>query len=129
MSELPEEFEAEKLSTLLNKVVYAYVTTRAKQKSGIDPEDKKFKTGEDKIDWDRVPKEFKDERAEAAQSLFLEFRSRREQAFVHHFAQTFFACKQFLTNEESNRLATLLLDRDRLDDVKTLTLLALSKNS
>lgn len=112
------------LMMLIHRLTRTYLTERAKQKSGIDPE--KFKDG-DKIAWDKLPKDFYDARRAAGESLFLEFRSRREQAFVEHFAQTFFATKQYVSEDHYSEIGRALLRRT--EDVKTLTLMALSANS
>lgn len=112
------------LMMLIHRLTRTYLTERAKQKSGIDPE--KFKDG-DKVAWDKLPKDFQDARRAAGESLFLEFRSRREQAFVEHFAQTFFATKQYVSEDHYSEIGRALFRRP--EDVKTLTLMALSANS
>ncbi len=112
------------LMELLHRLTRTYLTARAKEKSGIDPE--KFKDG-DKIAWDKLPKDFYDARRAAGESLFYEFRSRRDQSFVAHFSQTFFATKQFLSADQYTEIGHALLNRT--EDVKTLTLMALSANS
>ncbi len=112
------------LMMLIHRLARTYLTERAKRKSGIDPE--KFRDG-DKIPWDKLPKDFHDSRREVGESLFLEFRSRREQAFIEHFAQTFFATKQYLSEDHYAEIGRALLHRT--EDVKTLTLMALSANS
>lgn len=112
------------LMMLIHRLTRTYLSERAKQKSGIDPE--KFKDG-NKIAWDKLPKDFYDARRAAGESLFLEFRSRREQAFVEHFAQTFFATKQYVSEDHYTEIGRALLRRT--EDVKTLTLMALSANS
>lgn len=112
------------LMMLVHRLTRTYLAERAKQKSGIDPE--KFKEG-DKIAWDKLPKDFYDARRAAGESLFLEFRSRRDQAFVEHFAQTFFATKQYVSEDHYTEIGRALLSRP--EDVKTMTLMALSANS
>ncbi len=112
------------LIKLVHRLVRSYVTERAKTRSGINPD--KFKNG-DKIDWDALPKEFSEERRKVAESLFLEFRSRRDQAFIDHFARTLFSSKQYLSEEHLTTLGNALLNQT--DDVKTLTLMSLSANS
>ncbi|MFM8275015.1 MAG: type I-MYXAN CRISPR-associated protein Cmx8 [Gemmata sp.] len=112
------------LMMLIHRLTRTYLAARAKEKSGIDPE--KFKEG-DKIAWDKLPKDFHDARRAAGESLFYEFRSRRDQAFVQHFAQTFFATKQYVSEDHYTEIGRALMTRT--DDVKTLTLMALSANS
>jgi CRISPR-associated protein Cmx8 len=117
------------LPVVINRVVRAYLFGRAKEKSGIDPN--QFRNDKGEIDWDKVPPAFKEEKTKLAQGTFLEFRSRREQAFVDHFVATFCSVKQYLSDDDYQTVAAALLDRehDCRDDVKTLTLLALSANS
>jgi CRISPR-associated protein Cmx8 len=112
------------LMALLHRLTRTYLAARAKEKSGIDPE--KFKDG-DKIAWDRLPKEFHEARRSVGETLFYEFRSRHGQPFVGHFSQTFFAAKQYLSETQYAEIGHALLNRT--DDVKTLTLMALSANS
>lgn len=112
------------LMMLVHRLARTYLAERAKQKSGIDPD--KFKDG-DKIAWDRLPKEYTDARRAAGESLFLEFRSRRDQGFIDHFAQTFFATKQYVSEDHYTEIGRALMHRT--EDVKTLTLMALSANS
>jgi len=112
------------LATLLHRIVRTHLAERAAAKSEIDPT--KFKKG-DSIDWDAVPPQFSEARRKAGQSLFMELRSRRDQAFVDHFTQTLFAAKQFLSEAHYSTVGLALLNRT--EDVKTLTLMALSANS
>ncbi len=131
MIDMAEDNEAESappddkvLATLLHRIVRTYLIERAATKSGIDPT--KFKK-EDRIDWDAVPPQFGEARRKAGESLFLELRSRRDQPFIEHFTQTLFAGKQFLSEAHYSTVGLALLNRT--EDVKTLTLMALSANS
>lgn len=112
------------LMALIHRLTRTYLTERAKQKSGIDPD--RFREGE-KINWEKLPKDYHDARRAAGESLFLEFRSRREQAFIDHFAQTFFATKQYVSEDQYTEIGRELLHQP--EKVKTLTLMALSANS
>jgi len=112
------------LATLIHRIVRTHLAKRAAAKSGVDPA--KFKKG-DSIDWDAVPPQFSEARRQAGESLFLELRSRRDQAFIDHFTQTLFAAKQFLSESHYSTVGLALLSRT--EDVKTLTLMALSANS
>jgi CRISPR-associated protein Cmx8 len=116
------------LSLVINRLIRSYILRRAEEKSGVEL--KAFEVN-GKIDWDRVPAEFYEEKQKLAQGAFLEFRSRRDQAFVDHFVATFCSVKQYLSEADYQVVAKALLDRDheQRDDVKTLTLLALSANS
>jgi CRISPR-associated protein Cmx8 len=100
------------LPVILNRVVRNYLLTRASDKSGINLKD--YKVGDDDIDWKKIPPKFK------------------MQAFVDHFAATFFSVTQRLSEVDRLELASMLINSDRpdrYDDLKTLTLLALSANS
>ena len=112
------------LMMLIHRIVRTYLTKRAEQKSGVELD--KFKDG-DKVAWEKLPDDFHKARRAAGESLFLEFRSRRDQAFVEHFAQTFFATKQYISEDHYSEIGRALLNRT--DAVKTLTLMALSANS
>ncbi len=116
----PTPGTAPPLSTLINRLVRTYVYRRAEERSGVNLPEKD-------VDWKSVDPKFNDEKEHVAKSLFLEYRSRRDQAFIDHFAQTLFAVKQYLKDEDQLQLADALLKRT--DDVKTLTLMALSANS
>ena len=97
-----------------------YVYRRAEERSGV-------KLPEKDVDWKSIDPKFNDEKEYVAKSLFLEYRSRRDQAFIDHFAQTLFAVKQFMKDEDQLQLADALFNKT--EDVKTLTLMALSANS
>lgn len=108
------------LAMIINNLVRQYVRERAQARSGVElPKE---------VDWEKVNPKFKEEQTHVAQSLFMEFRSRREQAFVDHFAQTLFATKQYLSDKDQLTLAQALTG-GAVNDVKTLTLMALSANS
>lgn len=114
----------DKLAELVYRLVRTYLAVKAADKSGIDLD--KFKNGE-KIQWDNVPKEYKDARQQIADSRFMEFRSRHDQAFVNHFVSTLGAVKQYINENDYIAVSQALMTR--CEDVKTLTLLALSANS
>lgn len=119
---------AAELPVIVNRVVRTYLLEKAADKSGVKLD--QFETDDEKIDWKSVPAEFNEAKQKLALGLVLEFRSRKDRAFVDHFAATFFAVTQRIG--EADRLAlavALTADDDRRDDLKTLTLLALSANS
>ena len=112
---------------ILNRVVRGYLLAQTQDKCGIKLD--AFADVEEKVDWSKVPPEFNEAKRKLAESLFLEFRSRRNQAFVDHFAATFFSVTQRLNEADRLELANMLTADERRDDLKTLTLLALSANS
>jgi len=114
----------DKLAELIYRLVRTYLSVKAKDKSGIDPD--KFKVA-GKIQWDNVPASYKDDRRQFAETLFLEYRSRRDQAFLDQFVARLGAVKQFISEDDYLAVCKALMTR--CEDVKTLTLLALSANS
>lgn len=117
------------LAVLVGQLVRSYLFSRAQERSGINL--RAFQPEGHGIDWDRVPAEFNECKQKLAQSAFLEFRSRHDQAFVDHFVATFCSVKQYLSDVDYQLVAKALLDRSEngREDMKTLTLLALSANS
>lgn len=115
------------LAVIVNRIVRQYVNERAKKKSGIDPE--KYKSPEGGTDYKAIPSEFMKSKQELALGLMYEFRSRKEQAFVDHFAATFFSVTQRIAEGDRLELADALTNLERREDLKTLTLLSLSANS
>ncbi len=113
----------DKLAELIYRLVRTYLSVKAKEKSKIDPD--KFKVG-DKIQWDNVPASYKDDRRQIGETLFLEYRSRHDQAFLDQFVGRLGAVKQFISEEDY--LAVCKALTTRCEHVKTLTLLALSAN-
>jgi CRISPR-associated protein Cmx8 len=118
------------LPLLIHRLVESYVNRKTEDKSGLKWEsfkDKKVKderTGKERVD---VPPAYREAREKVASGTFLEMRSRREQAFVDHFTATFCSVKQFLSEDDFQLVAEALLNQH--ENVKTLTLLALSANS
>ena len=81
----------------------------------------------DKIQWDNVPASYKDDRHQIGETLFLEYRSRHDQAFFDQFVGRLGGP----SSSSSAKRTTLLSCRaliTRCEHVKTLTLLALSAN-
>jgi CRISPR-associated protein Cmx8 len=118
------------LSLLIHRLVQSYVLRKTEEKSGYKWDDfknnkvKDDKTGRERID---VPEAYRNAKERVASGIFLEMRSRREQDFVDHFTATFCSVKQFLPENDFRLVADALLTQP--ENVKTLTLLALSANS
>lgn len=113
------------LELLIHRLVRSYVFGKTQEKTGLEWDKIKLnKTPEGKIN---VPKEWNETKEKIASGAFLEMRSRREQAFVDHFTATFCSVKQFLPEDDFQVVAHALLNEH--ENVKTLTLLALSANS
>ena len=111
------------LATTINRFIQRYLDERIKK---------------DKPEWDFVrfrkerntPTEAMEVRRKLAERLFLELRSRREQAFVDHFTNTFFSVGQYIGRKPAPRMFERIAKAlfSRTGDVKTLTLMALSAN-
>lgn len=118
------------LPLLIHRLVENFVIRKTEDKSGTkwdDFKDRKIKdekSGKERVD---VPANYREAREKVASGTFLEMRSRRDQAFVDHFTATFCSIKQFLPEDDFQTVAHALLNEP--DNVKTLTLLALSANS
>jgi CRISPR-associated protein Cmx8 len=125
------ERPATPLPVLVDKIVRTYLFALTEAKPGLSLQ--KYRDAEGRLSWDEIPREtrisFDAAKRDIAESLFYEFRSRRDQAFVELFRSRMFAPKQFLTESDRLELASVMINYDRLDDLKTLTLLALSANS
>lgn len=115
------------LAVIINRVVRTYLLGRTESKTSISLS--RFDGDDDKTDWTKVPEDFNKAKNKLAESLFLEFRSRKEQAFVDHFAATFFSVTHRFAEADRLELAAALTDLNRLDELKTLTLLSISANS
>ena len=122
-SNLPANYEPLEywLPGLVNRIVRTTVRRRAEQKTNI--------TIPDNPDWSKVPPRFLEERESIARALFLEFRARRDRAFLDHFSQALFLPTQRLSDHEFEQLSGVLLDDRYVDDLKALTLVALLINS
>jgi CRISPR-associated protein Cmx8 len=113
------------LSVLVHRLVRTYALRKAEERSGLRWKDfKDRKTADGRVD---VPEPFREARKKVTADAFLAMRSRREQDFVDYFTATVCSVGQSLREEEFAVVADALLTRP--EDVKTLTLLALSANS
>jgi CRISPR-associated protein Cmx8 len=118
------------LPLLIHRLVQNYVLRKTEEKSGQKWDEfknkkvKDEKTGRERID---VPQAYREAKERIASGVFLEMRSRREQDFVDHFTATFCSVRQYLPEDDFRVVAQALLEKP--DNVKTLTLLALSASS
>jgi CRISPR-associated protein Cmx8 len=113
------------LPLLIHRLIRNYVLRKTEEKSGI-----KWKAIKDNRDADgrrMIPQAFRDAREKVASDTFLAMRSRREQDFVDYFTASICSVGQFLPEAEYQTVADALLRCP--EDVKTLSLLALSANS
>ncbi len=113
------------LPVLIHQLIARYVLRKTEDRTGKKWEEiKERKTPEGKID---VPKDWREAREKVASDAFLGVRSRREQDFVDFFTATFCYVRQYLPEADYCAVAQALLDQP--ENVKTLTMLALSANS
>jgi CRISPR-associated protein Cmx8 len=115
------------VDALIYSLVGKYVRALACEKAGVKEDDAKW--------WMKTA----EERRDVCAKLFLELRSRDGDDFVRHFTATFGSVPQWLDEQKYLVVASALmrtfaedLGENRLrtrDDVKTLTLLALSAHS
>jgi CRISPR-associated protein Cmx8 len=121
------QLSPEAVDGLIYDLVYHYVKERACARSGVKPDDAQW--------WSKTA----EERRDVCSKLFLELRSRNDDDFVRHFTATLGSVPQWLGEQEFLTVAAALIrpypeetgsDRPRTrEDVKTLTLLALSAHS
>lgn len=114
------------LDLLIFRLVSQYIRMKTDQKSPDkwdDVKDRKTPDGKP----DAALQNYREVKERIASNIFLEMRSRREQEFINHFTGTFCSVKQFLSQDQYATVADALMNRH--EDVKTLTLLALSANS
>jgi hypothetical protein len=75
------------LPVIVNRVVYSYLLTLTEAKPGCSLE--KYRDPQRRVQWEKIPHEalqtFNEAKRKIAQSLFLEFRSRKDQALVDLF--------------------------------------------
>ena len=108
-----------RLATAVNRFVRKYLDDRlAKENPSWDVA--QFRKNR------KTPKEAAEARQKLAERLFLEFRSRSDQAFAAHFSGTFFRVPQYV-GRDFEYVAKQLIEYT--DNVKTLALMALSSNS
>ncbi len=110
---------------LIERIVRKYVTDRAKVRCGYPKEQKLKDLPEDKR------KQVYDEKRKVAADAFLAIRSRRDQDFVAYFTEVLCSMGHYSDKKqhEFQVLAAVLTDSKQRDDLKALTLLALSANS
>jgi len=114
----PSPSEDDFLAATIHRFIRHYLDQRLKADAGYDfAAFRKAKA---------TPPEASAARQKLGERLFLEFRSRRDQAFIDHFSGTFFRVAQYM-GRDFERIASALMNRT--DTVKTLTLMALSANS
>src|SRR5262249_6379836 len=113
------------LPLLIHRLIRNYVLRKTEEKSGITWE--RIKDNKDNEGRTIIPPEFREARQKVASDAFLAIRSRREQDFVDYFTASICSVAQFLPEGDYQTVAKELLQHP--ENVKTLSLLALSANS
>jgi CRISPR-associated protein Cmx8 len=113
------------LPLLIHRLIRNYVLRKTEEKSGLTWDEIKERKGDDGRM--AIPAEFREARQKVASNAFLAMRSRREQDFVDYFTASICSVGQFLREDEFQIVARALLTCP--EDVKTLSLLALSASS
>lgn len=111
-------------------LIQAYVFRKTEARSGIKWDDFKDKrvvdpvTSRARID---VPQKYRDTREKVCTDAFLRLRAcRAREDFVSYFTGTICSVPQYLPETEYRAVAEAILDEDQWEDVKSLTMLALS---
>ena len=119
----------EELSERLRRLVSNYLDQKAWARCGIKWEDfkdrkRKDDKGKEHVD---VPKNYAEAREKVAIQAFLRLRScKSREDFLAYFTSTLCSVPQYLPPEEHQKLAQALLSQESWEDVKALTMLALS---
>lgn len=118
------------LEVLVYRLVQNFVRQKTTGKCGLewdDFKDKKIKDEKTKKERVDVPKEYAEAKERVVADAYLAMRSRREKDFVEYFTASICSVRRYLSEDDFCIVAKALLDQP--EDVKTLTLLALSANS
>ena len=123
----PSSVSPERVDAIIYKLVGNYVRERACARAGVKTDDENW--------WNKTA----EERRHVCAKLFLELRSRHGDEFVEYFADTLASVPQWLKEDSFLEVSSALMrhyapdespNRPRTrDDVKTLTMLALSAHS
>jgi CRISPR-associated protein Cmx8 len=118
------------LSQRVHGLVKAYVYRKSESKSGIkwdEFKNKKVKdesTGKERIN---VPQRYREVRQKICADAFLRLRAcKAREDFMSYFTGTICSVPQFLPEAEYQTVADAILDDERWEEVKALTMLALS---
>jgi CRISPR-associated protein Cmx8 len=115
-----EERTPESLSSVVRRVVQDYVWGRIKIRTGLS-----FAEVRDKPSSEEA-KRFNEELERITRNAFLAIRSRTGADFVDYFVGTLCSVHQRVGRHGYETLSSALLDANRIDEVRTLTMLALS---
>jgi CRISPR-associated protein Cmx8 len=116
------------LATRVHGMVRDYVRWRTAAKSGIEEDFAAWTTTDGDRRTVNAPQAYREARERVCEDAFLAMRAcRSRQDFVAYFTGTICAAPQFLPAEEFRGIAAALLaDEDRWEEIRALSMLALS---
>ena len=127
---MPDSQVANDVAERIFQLARTYVQTRTERKCGIawsDFKDRRITdpaTNKSRID---VPTKYREARESVTTHAFLRIRACHcREDFIDYFTGTLCSVPQYLPQEEFAQVSKALLDADRWEDVKSLTMLALS---
>jgi CRISPR-associated protein Cmx8 len=127
---MTETIAASDLTNRVWRLVRSYVFTRTERKCGISWDsfrDRKIKDPQSSTERIDVPQKYRDARESICQTAFLRVRScHSREDFIDYFTGTICSVPQFLPEDEYTKVSLILLDENRWEEMKALTMLALS---
>jgi CRISPR-associated protein Cmx8 len=127
---MPDSPVANDVADRIFRLARTYVLTRTERKCGIAWSDIKDRfitdpaTNKSRRD---VPMKYREARESVTTQAFLRIRAcHSREDFIAYFTGTLCSVPQYLPPEEFVQVSKALLDADRWEDVKSLTMLALS---
>lgn len=114
---------ATSLEALVYRIVQTYVREKLRSKYGLAWDSERMVKGSEERN------EFSEKKEKIAREAFLAVRARTGADFVDYFSGTLCSVRQFLPEADYALLAAVLRDPARVDELRTLTLLALSAAS
>ncbi len=120
----PTGVSEDQLAALVFRLVRAYVNQKVEAKSGLSWSD--VREASEPVEG-KTKAAFVEAKERVVSDTFLAMRSRRERDFIDYFTATICSVKQFLKQDDYEIVARALLTKP--EDVKTLSMLALSANA
>src|SRR5260370_20547875 len=123
---MPDENESNALATRIYNVVRTYVMVRTERKCGIAWDRFKDHKVTDPVSGRisiNVPAPYRDARESIATNAFLRIRScKSKEDFMEFFTGTICSVPQFLPGEQFRQVTAALLDDNRWEETKALTM-------
>jgi len=130
---MTEILASNELASRIYGLVLSYALAKTERRCGISwdkvKEGRTSDAATGKAQWN-VPQSYRDAREAVCSSAFLRVRAcKSREDFLAYFTGTLCSVPQHLPKEEIQELSRVLLDQDRWEDAKALTMLALSSLS